>query len=668
MNDYSKIPSELKDVQQWVNYMLVWNEEEQKYKKIPINPHTLRGANTTDSATWTSFDKAIKNIGETGTIWDKKTQKAISSKIEGVGFILDNGYFGIDLDHVKENGQFTDKAMEIVKAIDSYTEESLSGDGIHVIARGFKLTSGMEKRNDVMEIYSSGRFFVMTGKAMNGKGIEERSEQAAHLWNKYLKKDVPQIQGTPSFAEISLSDNELLTKMFKSQKGAEIHALWNDDITQYSNDRSRADLALISHLLFWTNGDATQTDSLFRQSKLMRDKWDELRGADTYGNLTIQKAMQSFQTGYNPNYNKKPTAYDSTHVTVGNNESHSVLNYEIDTPPLYQENANTSSTGITIDTPTPHSADKYLEDVLTDDIEKFKTFKDRKTGFSNLDKVCGGLYPGLYAVGAISSLGKTTFIQQLGDQLAKSGEHILFFSLEQNRFELVTKSLSRLTAQININKATSAINIRRGEITPEVVTAAEMYKKYADRISVIECNFDTNIHYILNYVNEYININGVRPVIIVDYLQIIPPTDPRQSDKGKIDSIVRGLKKLQSENDLVVLVISSLNRSNYLVPVDFESFKESGGIEYTADVIWGLQLSILNDESFRKAKDIADAREKIRIAKKAIPRKIELVCLKNRYGISSYSCGFLYNPVYDLFVPDNNYRINFDNDKPKKVI
>lgn len=317
---------------------------------------------------------------------------------------------------------------------------------------------------------------------------------------------------------------------------------------------------------------------------------------------------------------------------------------------------------ITADNPIPHAMDKYIDDIFTDDIEKFKKFKNRETGFKNLDEQCGGLYPGLYAVGAISSLGKTTFIQQIGDQLAQAGEHVLFFSLEQSRFELVTKSISRITAQTNINKAASAINIRRGEITSEVVKAAEKYKEFAGNISIIECNFDTNIHFILNYVKEYIKVNGVKPVVIVDYLQIIPPADQHQSEKEKIDSMIRGLKKLQSENDLVVFIVSSINRANYLAPIDFESFKESGGIEYTCDVIWGLQLQAINGIIFNKDHNIKKKREIIRNAKKAIPRKIELICLKNRYGISSYSCGFYYNPVYDLFIPDEMYNCHVEFD------
>lgn len=142
----------------------------------------------------------------------------------------------------------------------------------------------------------------------------------------------------------------------------------------------------------------------------------------------------------------------------------------------------------------------------------------------------------------------------------------------------------------------------------------------------------------------------MKPVVIVDYLQIIRPMDSRVSTKDAVDSHVRAFKKLQVENDLVVLLISSLNRSNYLTPVDFEAFKESGGIEYTSDVLWGLQLSVMNDEIFDKDKGLKSKRDKVREAKKATPRQVELVCLKNRYGVSSYTCKFNYYAQYDYFV------------------
>ena len=105
---------------------------------------------------------------------------------------------------------------------------------------------------------------------------------------------------------------------------------------------------------------------------------------------------------------------------------------------------------------------------------------------------------------------------------------------------------------------------------------------------------------------------------------------------------------------LTVFVISSINRSNYLTPIDFESLKESGGIEYTADVIWGLQLQCLNDPLFSEVNKIKEKRKRIRQEKSENPRKIELQCLKNRYGTANFSCCFDYYPRNDLFLQSSH--------------
>lgn len=328
---------------------------------------------------------------------------------------------------------------------------------------------------------------------------------------------------------------------------------------------------------------------------------------------------------------------------------------------LEEKNAQSSSRELTYpspENPRPYAIKNYMEEYFLNDVDRFIKFKNRVTGFENLDKQCGGLYPGLYVIGAITSLGKTTFIHQIGDQLAAAGDHVLYFSLEQSRLEMLTKSLSRLTGKTDKTTAVSAIDIRGGKLK-QAGKAIDEYYKISDRVNIVECNFNTDINFITRNVTDYIAANqGIKPVVIVDYLQIIPPaadTPFFRGDKDKIDGIVRALKKMQSENDLVVFVVSSINRANYLLPIDLESFKESGGIEYTADVVWGLQLQAVNDPIFEKDNNIKVKREKIKEAKKAIPRKIELICLKNRYGISSYSCGFLYTPQFDLFEIDKSY-------------
>lgn len=298
----------------------------------------------------------------------------------------------------------------------------------------------------------------------------------------------------------------------------------------------------------------------------------------------------------------------------------------------------------------PDNTSYYIDSLMTAEIERFRT--DKNTGFAELDRNAGGLYSGLYVLAAISSLGKTSFALQLADQLAAFKNEVLFFSLEQSRLELVSKSLARITAQTDPNTAVTSLQIRKGYLPEQVKKAAETYKKsVSDRLSIIEGNFACTVSYIVEYVRNHVKRTGTRPVVIIDYLQILQPADDvkRQTTKETVDTTVTELKRLSRELDLTVILISSVNRTNYLTPIDFESLKESGGIEFTADVIWGLQLQCLNEDIFDKQNNVKQRRDRIREEKSKNPRRIELVCLKNRYGISSYSVYFDYFPANDLF-------------------
>lgn len=302
----------------------------------------------------------------------------------------------------------------------------------------------------------------------------------------------------------------------------------------------------------------------------------------------------------------------------------------------------------------PDNTLRYVETLLDKEISNFR--RDIKTGFELLDKKADGLYSGLYVVAALASLGKTTFCHQIADQLAAAGNDVLFFSLEQSRLELVTKSLARITAQQHMfdmeEKAVTSLVIRRGNNTPVVGSARAEYKKMVgDRLSIIEGNFDCNVSFIRDYVVKYIERNGITPIVFIDYLQIIQgeDTERHQPTKEVVDTAITAIKRLSRELNLTIFVISSINRQNYLTPIDFESLKESGSIEFTSDVIWGLQLKVMNDSMFDEEKNIKKKRDKIKQAKAETPRQIELVCLKNRYGVANFSCYFDYFPKFDLY-------------------
>lgn len=310
----------------------------------------------------------------------------------------------------------------------------------------------------------------------------------------------------------------------------------------------------------------------------------------------------------------------------------------------------------------PDNTSFYLDALMTEDVERFR--QDKRTGFANLDEKAGGLYSGLYVLAAISSLGKTSFALQLADQLAESGQDVIFFSMEQSRLELVSKSLARRTAQADPENAVSSLSIRKGYFPRQVLQAKDAYKAaVADRLSIVEGNFSCDISFIGDYVRRYIARNKTRPVVFIDYLQILQPAedDKRRTTRETVDIAVTELKRLSRAEGLTVIVISSVNRINYLTPIDFESLKESGGIEFTADVVWGLQLAVIHDELFNgdpKTK-VKEKRERVKQAKAENPRKIELCCLKNRYGIANYSCYFRYFPANDLFTEESAAAADF---------
>ena len=313
----------------------------------------------------------------------------------------------------------------------------------------------------------------------------------------------------------------------------------------------------------------------------------------------------------------------------------------------------------------PDNMQEYLKSTFSSDLELFQRSNLIKTGFKNYDNETGGLFPSLYVIGAIPSLGKTTFIHQMCDNIARAGTPVLFFSLEQSALELVTKSIARINAQHCLDQGVTradlsvyckpAIALRqRGIQTEQSKQALEEYKrKIADNMNIIEGNFDTNAEYIREYTKKYIANTGKSPVVVVDYLQIMQaPTG--NGNKDSIDFNITELKRISRNYNIPVFAISAFNRTNYMNQVSFESFRESSGIEYTADVVLGLYLKILDeDQIFTKEKsNDNEKRKKIKEAKNKIPREIQLCCIKNRNGKTSFDLNFLYYPNYDLFIPN----------------
>ena len=288
------------------------------------------------------------------------------------------------------------------------------------------------------------------------------------------------------------------------------------------------------------------------------------------------------------------------------------------------------------------------------------------TGFIGLDKLLeGGLYEGLYIIGAISSLGKTTYVLQMADQIAAAGHDVIVFSLEMARAELMAKSISRLTFKLTQQ--------RRNAKTTRGITTGKRYAGYSDaemqliekareeyrekispRVWIREGIGDLGVEQIRAAVERHINLTGRKPVIVIDYLQILAPYDIRATDKQNTDKAVLELKRISRDHKIPVIGISSFNRDNYTAPVNMAAFKESGAIEYSSDVLIGLQYQGMDyqegeADGARQKRIRKLIKDNEQAARKGEGVQIQLQILKNRNGGKGVSDPLIFYPMFNIF-------------------
>lgn len=287
------------------------------------------------------------------------------------------------------------------------------------------------------------------------------------------------------------------------------------------------------------------------------------------------------------------------------------------------------------------------------------------TGFECFDKaIGGGLYPKMYVIGAVASLGKTTFALQIADNIAAAGNDVIIFSLEMAKEDIIARSISRHTSIIAESKhdmrlaktelGITSYNRYQNYSKEDREVIRDAYKAYAayaaDHISIYEGRYTAD--QIRDIVEQYIRITGRKPVVIVDYLQIVQAADDlkRGTIREQVDDVIYKFAAIRRDYKVPVVVVSSFNRNSYNSVADNTSFKESGGIEYTADCVMTLELNIefTNDELKSETKK----RNKVREAMRANPRRIKLTLHKNRGNRVGSQIFLNYDAKYSYFTED----------------
>lgn len=247
--------------------------------------------------------KADKTKPENWTTFEEASGAYERGEVDAIGFVFgkDDSFFVVDCDHVidPDTGEIDPAAADVIHVLDSYTELSCSGTGIHIIGHGTKPEYAGCKSDKLgfgIEVYDSARFLVMTGERMTEvtRPIDRQDELLAlcrRLWPKseklYSKR--PEHPGP-----VDLEDQELLERARRSRTGAKFRKLYDQGDSSGFASASEADFSLLNMLIFWTAGDRERIIRLFEASALYRHK-EKHRN---YSQLSVDKALGSYVGSY----------------------------------------------------------------------------------------------------------------------------------------------------------------------------------------------------------------------------------------------------------------------------------------------------------------------------------------------------------------------------------
>ena len=633
MTNTKNIPSYLREH----GLFCLWKYEEidGRRTKMPYNPNNPQyRAKSNDRSTFAPMETAAARM----------------NGFDGLGIGIFDSIAAIDIDHCIKDGKLSEMAADIVETMDAYTEASPSGEGLRLLflAPGFRYDESeyyINNQKSGLEIYLPGmtrKYVTVTGNTTHTADIVDRTDRLQTILDKYMKR-AQQPVTIITAAPADMSDAELIEKASTARNGAKFAELWAGGLWGYPS-QSEADQALCNLLAFWTGRDAARMDALFRQSGMMREKWDRKQRGTTYGAITIQKAIDTCQEVYTP-----PQDRIESPQTDGNHADGKDIDKQL------EDALQPKKTAIQL-------FDEFIGKVQTE------TYRPIQTGMPAFDRLLGGgiQRQALVILTAAPGTGKTALTSQVFEAMAKAGTDVVFLNLEMPREQLFARSIARI-AYRNGNKSVSASDVLRGyewkdntERRNIILQAADEYRNtIAERMHYNPEGTGTTLASIMKTLEaaamEAEAAGKPAPVCVLDYLHLIT-AEKREEQAEILKQSVAALKDWAIRHNTFVFAISASNRAaNSSGTQSLEAGRDSSAIEYSADIQLSLNYTALterrkkpNSNERYKASNPDDMAE-LQAGDKNGNREMTVQVLKSRMTAPGRKLHLLFNPAASVF-------------------
>lgn len=621
--------------------------------------------------------------------------ETINSDKVGIGIGIFDLFCGIDIDHcINDKGEISDFAKEIIKTLNSYTEKSFSGTGIHIIFKcnnqkqfdsikyytkmnGKQLQANGIKETGGFEVYQGqfdNRYLTLTGNILINDLKTIDSNILEGIVTKYMKRPQATKRETRKSDFSSSSGNYQNDLFYLNEglsKGKKLIELWNSTPSGSGGDESETDLKLLCQLAYWTNCNESLMRDSFEESPYFMQKDDEHIQKwyrDDYSSKTIRKALESVRKTAREKDLENKEKYKSKYKNEHKEE------YKLQ----HKENAKEEEIKIAKNiNKTNEKMQHNALDILDSFLEKTDSgiYKPNPTGFKILDeKTKGGISnQSVVILGGGTSVGKTTFIINLMRNFATS-RPIVYYTLEMSEEQILSKLYSHIVYKEKGKKISNSdilqsydknkmTEYRRSCLIESIQAHKELkniFIRFPDSSSIDFLKND------LYYMSERLKDEyQIAPIIVIDYLQFIQG-ESREDIQSLIKRTQRILKKYAiKENTIVFLLSANSREANKRKETDIDSGRDTSDIEYTSD--YNLQLN------FYEYEHGTDKKATVKQLSRINPRKMTITIHKQRFGERGLMIDYLFNGITNTFEELEDEEQDFEDyvekqTKPKREI